>query len=569
MAPKEIDSSVFSAGVHKNRACENCHANATDTNMNTYSFSTDSAKTCTYCHTGSGNFGAPLIAEHNQVGQQVITPLAACNTCHDNNGMYLTNAGTNGTTSAITHYLKDVTNRSTTPYQHLGPINTSNCIDCHNGAYTNNTSWGTPANITTSSKRQHTETTTAQCDLCHKDSNILTLASVDFHNASVQPVTGGSCTGCHSSVATSLGNHSKLNGTTAVDDGDCQTCHYAPFSMVTGAANSSNTHYCQDCHTTAGSGPVKPQPVNPTNPLIKDGLAHGKTDCKWCHVAGDQPAYKYHLNGPRGTATGTNCVTCHVSANLPDSPFHAPGESHSSQIDGQGGCADCHGSADNHLVGSANSQSPPAVSGLSAPTSVISGTPAEIQATVSDVTYLLQIAAAQYQITNVSGIVIDWTPMTPKDGAFNYASEVVNATLDTSGLKGTYTINVKGMASGPKTDPSKPYYPLNGQWSSVSSTQLIVNELKGYINGTVRNNSVNISGAIVITNTGVTAISDANGFYSLNLVNGTYQLTTSKEPEFYTNSSVSVTVTAPATIIRDIILNRKPTGTISGKVAVK
>ena len=567
MAPKKIDAAVIATGVHKDRACDNCHAGATNTNMDTYSFTTDPARTCTYCHTGAGNFSAPLVAEHNQNGQDVTTA-ASCTTCHDNNGMYLSNSGTNGTTTAITHYLKDVTNTSTTPYQHLGPVNTSNCIDCHNGPNTSNPNWGNPVNISTSTMRPHTETLTSECNTCHSD-GVVSLADVDFHNASVQLGAGG-CIGCHSNVGTvSLGLHSNLNGTSAVEDSDCQTCHFASFSMVTGAANSSNTYYCQDCHTTAGSGPVKPQPVNPTNPLIKDGLAHGKTDCKWCHVAGDQPAYKYHLNGPRGTATGTNCVTCHVSANLPDSPFHAPGESHSSQIDGQGGCADCHGTADNHLVGSANSQSSPAVSGLSVPASVISGTPAEIQATVSDVTYLLQIAAAQYQITNVSGIVIDWTPMTPKDGAFNYASEVVNATLDTTGLKGTYTINVKGMASGPRTDPSKPYYPLNGQWSSVSSTQLIVNELKGYINGTVRNNSVNISGAIVITNTGVTAISDANGFYSLNLVNGTYQLTISKEPEFYTNSSVSVTVTAPATIIRDIILNRKPTGTISGKVAVK
>src|SRR3989304_8041040 len=125
--------------------------------------------------------------------------------------------------------------------------------------------------------------------------------------------------------------------------------------------------------------------------------------------------------------------------------------------------------------------------------------------------------------------------MIPFDGRFDSSNEIVTASIGTSNLVGTYTVNIKGMASAYKTDPSQPYYPLNGMWSGVSGTQLIVNELKGYINGTVKNNSGIISGATVTTNTGVTAISNATGFYSLSLENGIYQLTTSKEPEFYTN----------------------------------
>jgi len=72
--------------------------------------------------------------------------------------MYLTNSGTNGSSSAINHYIKDVTNMASLPYQHSGTINTSNCIVCHNGAYTGNVSWGTPVNISTSPKRAHPET---------------------------------------------------------------------------------------------------------------------------------------------------------------------------------------------------------------------------------------------------------------------------------------------------------------------------------------------------------------------------------------------------------------------------
>ncbi|VVB89373.1 Cytochrome c7 c [uncultured archaeon] len=585
MAPKEIDAGVFAAGVHKNRVCNDCHSNATDTNMNIYSFTSDPAKTCTYCHTGSGNFNAPLIAEHNQVGQQVITVNATCNTCHDNTGMYLPNAGTNGSTSAITHYLKDVTNRSTNPYQHFGPINTSNCIDCHNGPNTTNPIWGTPVNISTSTKRQHTETQTSQCDLCHNDGRVGSLGTVDFHNASVQPALGAGCIACHSSPGTryyvnislfaSNANVSTADGTNVVTDADCKTCHYGAangtMSMTLGAANQNNTYFCNDCHTSAGTGPVKP-----TDPaLIKDGLSHGKTDCKWCHIAGDlQPRpltdnLRYHPGGPKGTAAGQTCVSCHYNANLPDLPFHAPGEKHSTVLPGDpsgSGCEMCHNNADNHAV-SLLTGTPPQVSGLSVPASVSSGTPAPVQATVSH--DMLQIAAAQYQVINSSGIVIDWTNMNPQDGNFDYPVETVNASIDTSNLKGTYTVNVKGMASAPRTDPSKPYYPLNGQWSSTSSTTLTVNEARGYVNGTVKDSLGNaIAGALVATNTSSSAITDGSGFYSLSLVSGTYQLTVSKEPAYVPNSA-TVTVTAFTTVTQNITLALKPTGTISGTVTAR
>ncbi len=44
-------------------------------------------------------------------------------------------------------------------------------------------------------------------------------------------------------------------------------------------------------------------------------------------------------------------------------------------------------------------------------------------------------------------------------------------------------------------------------------------------------------------------------------------LTAFKDPEFYPNITIPpVTVTAPSTVIQDIILTEKPTGTISGVV---
>ena len=166
--------------------------------------------------------------------------------------------------------------------------------------------------------------------------------------------------------------------------------------------------------------------------------------------------------------------------------------------------------------------------------------------------------------------IIDWTPMTAKDGAFNYASEVVNATLNTSRLNGNYTVKVKGMASGPRTNLTLPAYPLNGDWSDTSSKQLTVVQPTGYGNGTVYGIlNKKITGAIVSTNTSVSVITDQNGAYSLSLPDGTYRLTASKEPEYYSNSSVVVTVTAYTTVNRDIVLTPRPTGNISGTVRIK
>jgi hypothetical protein len=109
---------------------------------------------------------------------------------------------------------------------------------------------------------------------------------------------------------------------------------------------------------------------------------------------------------------------------------------------------------------------------------------------------------------------------------------------------------------------------LNGQWSGITSAQFIVDQPTAYINGTVSGRlGAGIAGAIVYTNTSVSTITDETGFYSLSLTNGTYRLTATKEPEYYMNSSVIVTVTAFTTVTQDIILTAKPTGDISGKVA--
>ncbi len=200
-APKLINFSVANNSGHKNlnsgasstvdtdnKKCWACHGDGSQPSGHPSNYKTPVP--CENCHTGIGIYNAPLVAEHIQNGDVKTT--AVCTICHYNSGMFLS-----GGIGNITHYIKNVTDIMTTPYGHFGTIDSTNCLICHNGQYTGNASWDSPVDISTSLKRQHTETTNVQCDLCHKDNNVSTLASVDFHNSSVKNVGGPNCLECH------------------------------------------------------------------------------------------------------------------------------------------------------------------------------------------------------------------------------------------------------------------------------------------------------------------------------------------------------------------------------------
>ncbi|MCX9083186.1 MAG: hypothetical protein OIN87_00095, partial [Candidatus Methanoperedens sp.] len=71
---------------------------------------------------------------------------------------------------------------------------------------------------------------------------------------------------------------------------------------------------------------------------------------------------------------------------------------------------------------------------------------------------------------------------------------------------------------------------------------------------------------IVSTDTDISTTTNETGFYSLSLTNGTYHLTASKDPDYYPNSSVVVTIAAFTNVTQDITLTLKPTGNINGTV---
>ena len=127
-APKHIDVNILKNSSHKNlngastdtnKACYACHGTGSAPTSG-HPANYKSPKVCADCHTGSGNYSAPLVAEHNQNGQDVITTLASCTIMPQQWRHVPDKCGTNGSTVLSSHYMKDVTNMASNPYQHFG-----------------------------------------------------------------------------------------------------------------------------------------------------------------------------------------------------------------------------------------------------------------------------------------------------------------------------------------------------------------------------------------------------------------------------------------------------------------
>ncbi|SNQ60990.1 hypothetical protein [Candidatus Methanoperedens nitratireducens] len=266
---KPIDTA--SAGVHKDvnklegigllnsSDCKLCHYDA--------SASSIFSRNCDECHVDQV-ITSPKVDEHTSRSTDVAVT-ASCALCHNNS----INKFKYNNSASVSHY---GTANSL--------INTSNCIDCHNGAYTGNASWGSPVNISTSTKRQHTETQTSQCDSCHKDAGVQTLAAVTFHNASVK-------TALPPPVNQNLG----------IKD--------SKFDQYRSSATNPNQTLCRGCHQTGGDATVIPNrhhrlvETGKINPVT--GLAYG---CNNCHPI---------LSGPTGQSVfkERECLQCHSGLN--------------------------------------------------------------------------------------------------------------------------------------------------------------------------------------------------------------------------------------------------------------
>ncbi|MBU4223325.1 MAG: carboxypeptidase-like regulatory domain-containing protein [Euryarchaeota archaeon] len=539
-------------------------------------------KYCDYCHgpDAFSSFQAPyrnITSFYHNSSNASFPGNSTCRTCHTRTDVPADPlANNNSNFHNLTTEYGDVKNETVV----------ANCMYCHIDHDARFSTAPSPSHNTSGMVLD-------DCYLCHGTKVIGTNAQ-KLHDVRSYVTTG--CIPCHVDLndvnKSMFGRHKNLNETGGLDnltDDDCNTCHFGgrtgDLPMIPGGANRNNTYECGDCHQSAGAGSPKPTQTN----LLINTFKHASNKCISCHA----PDF-YHLQGTVGPLgrvenpgwqlispiDNTGCHDCHRTHNGLDEPFHgpgigAPGPRHiatNSKNNGSDCSSTCHTSNTNpHNVKSSTNTYKPT---LSTPAlSPSTGNSVEVITTGSSVSTSasLHIEAAQYRIYNSTGkTIVDWTAMNAKDGRFNSSLETVNATINTMGFpEGTYTVSVRVMASGPRTNTAIRYYPLNGDWSAPLNATLVIEPPNGYVNGTV-NDSLSgsgIPGVTVTTNTGVSANTDSAGFYSLGLKNGTYTLTAIRAPEYYPNTTIPpVTVTALTTVTRDIIMTKKPTGTISGVV---
>jgi hypothetical protein len=177
-------------------------------------------------------------------------------------------------------------------------------------------------------------------------------------------------------------------------------------------------------------------------------------------------------------------------------------------------------------------------------------------------------------VTNLKNIsyaenYINWTwtdPMTPYlakvmvylDGVYMIdvlkGEQYYNATV----TPGTYTIGIKTVDT-------------NGTINATMATHTAMTILPTikFINGTVIDSSSKkgIPDAIVYTNTSDSTVTNATGFYSFAVTEGTYELTAKFDPVYYLNNTITISTIGSEFVLQDIELTKKPTGTITGAVS--
>jgi len=131
------------------------------------------------------------------------------------------------------------------------------------------------------------------------------------------------------------------------------------------------------------------------------------------------------------------------------------------------------------------------------------------------------------------------------------------------------TATMKGSVDNASIGNNLLTYNVNDSSNNAATpvTRMVVVVGAGDVKGFVRDSATGfgIAGAIVSTNTSITKTTDANGFYSMVLDAGTYNLTVIRDPVYYSNSSVTIDISIPH-LDQDIVLTLKPTGSITGIV---
>jgi len=382
-------------------------------------------------------------------------------------------------------------------------------------------------------------TTTAYCSICHNNSiNIFTYSS----NSSISHYS------TNNSLIKPTINHTiePVFGFVIPQEAsdynrECGNCHnpsnsnYGNATLITMGHTSTAT--CNQCHLNADANNLH------NGSFIKPATS----DCKLCHTIYADIYKAPNLTNTDHSRSSYDCVInkCHIQ---PDYPPKGKLNLSDHSVD--------------FTFSPGNKPTTDLVSlNDSSSRTVYRGETVAISSSIKDNPYTAsRVRGAEYYLDSDPGSG-KGTAMSAIDGYFDASNgdwENITGSIDTLKLPaGTHMVYVRSMDIGK-------------QWSTSVTATLIVLDSNGFVNGTVMNSSgFGIAGATVITNTGVSSTTDINGFYSLDLMIGNYDLTAIKEPEFYSNNSfASVNVTNSATEIREAILEEKPKGTINGTIVM-
>ena len=164
---------------------------------------------------------------------------------------------------------------------------------------------------------------------------------------------------------------------------------------------------------------------------------------------------------------------------------------------------------------------------------------------------------------------INWTWTDPQDSDFDRVMVYLNGAYQGDVLKGIRYFNASGLAPSTYTIGTRTVDTIgNINATTVTHTATTILPSVRYINGTVIDsvNKTGIMGVAVSTNTSLSTITNATGFYSFTVTSGAYELTAKLDPTYYTNNTITVSTIGSAVVIQDIELLKKPTGTITGTV---
>ncbi len=243
-ASSYVNYSVYDKVSNNTELCEKCHqpggshdSKFAGTHKDTLGF------TCTSCHMNA-SFSRGM---HEFKVENTTSPATGCEVCHksENHTFQFTSLHTDKADCLGCHdqmyTAANVTGYAVTSDGNYGVWNDSGIVT------TWHLSHGSPATY-----KPHNISKDVKCDKCHGAKSVVTGLPIAPEIGS-----GTGCVVCHPNVSSpDLGLHSGLNGTSAVDEGDCRTCHFDVLTlaqMKPGYANYSNTYFCQDCHRAGGN----------------------------------------------------------------------------------------------------------------------------------------------------------------------------------------------------------------------------------------------------------------------------------------------------------------------------